>query len=776
MQYVKKGPGSILLLGVLTWLLIACAQAGPADSNAMSATAPALLPAPSHTAGLLATKAAAVPLATNTPDPNRPPTGTPIPLPLSQAEPTATGQIQAAAPTLVPTTGPVPTNPLEQAADIERPSLVADLDCEAEIEAYQEHLTSDPALATYEAQVVADCYLEQGDRPAAIELYLTAIEDGADRITEVVLRQGLAELLVEEDDYPAALTQYETILTLAETEVTRSRTLYQAGQTELLAGDLEAGFARFLTLINDYPAADPSYQALNELLAAGYTVDDYQQGQIAYSARSYDVAAAAFRRAVEANPDQNGDAYLYLAWSLEKLGDIDGALAQIDAHVADYEAAGYPAQAARGRIERAKLQTRAGRTVAALDDYQAYLARYPQGEEAPLAAWQSASLAEALGYLTLAGERYLAFAESYPDRHDTAEALFRAGLLLWRLDEQDDAFSIWQRAVDAYPEQEYGAASLLWLIRNAPAGDAGRLAALATNISGQSYYAQRVRHLLNSVEPFVSAGAANLYAADTGRDFAESWLREWLGLDGQHDVASLSNKLVQDARLVRGNQLWQLGRRREATALFESLRSEYATDALASYQLALYFRDLGLYRSSLLAATTVMYLAGVGVSGAPRFLARLAYPAYHADLVSAEAQSYGFDPLLQLALIREESFFDTLATSAAGARGLSQILPETGSYIAGQLGWPGYTAGDLYRPEVAIPFGAYFLDQQLERYDGNAAAALAAYNAGPDFADGWYDLESDDFDLFLETVDFPETQRYIKQIYTVHVIYRFLYS
>ena len=34
-------------------------------------------------------------------------------------------------------------------------------------------------------------------------------------------------------------------------------------------------------------------------------------------------------------------------------------------------------QAARGQIERARLQTRAGRTPAALDDYQAYLARYP---------------------------------------------------------------------------------------------------------------------------------------------------------------------------------------------------------------------------------------------------------------------------------------------------------------------------------------------------------------------------------------------------------------
>ena len=114
--------------------------------------------------------------------------------------------------------------------------------------------------------------------------------------------------------------------------------------------------------------------------------------------------------------------------------------------------------------------------------------------------------------------------------------------------------------------------------------------------------------------------------------------------------------------------------------------------------------------------------------------------------------------------------------SAAGARGLSQVLPETGDFIARQLAWPGYQSGDLYRPEVNIPIGAYFLDQQLDRYDGNVAAALAAYNAGPGFADDWHAAEPDDHDLFLETVDFPETQRYIKQIYEVHAIYRFLYS
>jgi soluble lytic murein transglycosylase len=92
------------------------------------------------------------------------------------------------------------------------------------------------------------------------------------------------------------------------------------------------------------------------------------------------------------------------------------------------------------------------------------------------------------------------------------------------------------------------------------------------------------------------------------------------------------------------------------------------------------------------------------------------------------------------------------------------------------LGWPAYGAGALYEPQTSITFGAYLLDRQLDRYEGNIAAALAAYNAGPVYADGWAQLEADDFDRLLELIDFPETQRYIKQIYITHAIYRFLYT
>jgi soluble lytic murein transglycosylase len=219
-----------------------------------------------------------------------------------------------------------------------------------------------------------------------------------------------------------------------------------------------------------------------------------------------------------------------------------------------------------------------------------------------------------------------------------------------------------------------------------------------------------------------------------------------------------------------------LGFRAQAKRELESLRNEISDDALASYQLALFFRDLGLFRSSILAATSVMRNFEATVFEAPPFIGRLAYPVYYADLIVAESETYEYDQLLQFALVRQESLFESFATSSAVAQGLSQVIPDTGAYIAQRLGWQDYVNEDLYRPYVGIAFGAFYLDQQLEGFDGNIAAALSAYNAGPGNAARWYGQAPDDIDQFIEIIDFAETRQYVERIFSGHAIYRHLYS
>jgi soluble lytic murein transglycosylase-like protein len=90
--------------------------------------------------------------------------------------------------------------------------------------------------------------------------------------------------------------------------------------------------------------------------------------------------------------------------------------------------------------------------------------------------------------------------------------------------------------------------------------------------------------------------------------------------------------------------------------------------------------------------------------------------------ITAAARRHGVDPALLAGLVRQESNFDPGAVSPAGARGLTQLMPATAA---------GLGVTDPSDPQQALDGGAKYLRQQLDRFGGDVAKALAAYNAGP---------------------------------------------
>lgn len=686
-------------------------------------------------------------------------------------------------------------------------------DCEAAIGAYQSFLTANADLAAYVQPRIAACYLTLGDRPAAIAALAQAVMGDALPETEVALREQLAQMYVEDGQYQKAIEQYNAILTVTTDEPALGRATYLAGSAFQYAGDPEAAYVRFEQAVNSYPKAYESYLALSQLVEAGRPVDEFQRGLVDFYARAYAPAVAAFDRYVATNPTHREDAHLYLAWSYEGQGDIESALREIDAYIeavtptepADQAtpAAGYPspdgngpdpgdgqaeglptdaqaeaakAEAARGWLERAKLQTRADRLTGAISDYLIYVERFPAGADAPLAAWYAAALTERLGELETAARRYQALVEGYPEHEDAAESLFRAGYLNWQLGEETEAVELWRRGAEQYAEQTYGAASLVWLLKMLPEEEREPYLSQASKLSGEDYYTQRALDIAADREPFQRAEQIELTVSAEDQAKAEAWLGERFGLEDAAAISALPASLAGDGRLTRGEKLWRLGLRPEAKQELESLRASYAEDPIGSYQLALFFRDLGLYRSSILAATSVMREAGVDIFGAPPFLGQLVYPTHYANLILGETSRYGIDPLLQFALVRQESLFESFATSSAVAQGLSQVIPETGAYIAERLEWPDYQNEHLYRPYVGVAFGAFYLAQQLATFGGDTAAALAAYNGGPGNAARWHQAAPDDLDRFVEGIDFWETRQYVQRIYAGQAIYRHLYG
>jgi soluble lytic murein transglycosylase len=161
----------------------------------------------------------------------------------------------------------------------------------------------------------------------------------------------------------------------------------------------------------------------------------------------------------------------------------------------------------------------------------------------------------------------------------------------------------------------------------------------------------------------------------------------------------------------------------------------------------------------------------------------LTLPLEHEDIIRQEAADPDVahtidgdielppaDPALIAAVIFQESKFQD-QTSSQGARGLMQITPDTADTIEKLSGGETFVYDDLADPELNIRYGTYYLRYLLHKYDGDEAAALAAYNAGEGNADKWggKNLDPDD-------IPFPETRSYVESVLEKRDVYREKYG
>ena len=93
-----------------------------------------------------------------------------------------------------------------------------------------------------------------------------------------------------------------------------------------------------------------------------------------------------------------------------------------------------------------------------------------------------------------------------------------------------------------------------------------------------------------------------------------------------------------------------------------------------------------------------------------------------ATIVSDASVSSRIDADFIASMIRAESGNNPRAVSPKGAQGLMQLMPQTASAL-------GVT--NSFDPEKNVDGGVRYLRALLVQYNGDAAKALAAYNAGP---------------------------------------------
>lgn len=176
----------------------------------------------------------------------------------------------------------------------------------------------------------------------------------------------------------------------------------------------------------------------------------------------------------------------------------------------------------------------------------------------------------------------------------------------------------------------------------------------------------------------------------------------------------------------------------------------------------------------VLAAVAVLALLGLTVA---RTLAFRFYPYRYRDEIGRRASQYQFDPLLIAAVVRTESKFNPQAVSHSGARGLMQVMPETGRWAAGELGIEPYDLERLFDPPTNVWIGAWYLDSLRHDFGGDIVLALAAYNGGRRNVAEWLDTAQWNGEhQNIDQIPFRETREFIKRVMTAYGRYVWLYE
>ncbi|HEY7250182.1 MAG TPA: lytic transglycosylase domain-containing protein [Methylomirabilota bacterium] len=116
----------------------------------------------------------------------------------------------------------------------------------------------------------------------------------------------------------------------------------------------------------------------------------------------------------------------------------------------------------------------------------------------------------------------------------------------------------------------------------------------------------------------------------------------------------------------------------------------------------------------------------------------------YASEIREISSRHGVDATLVESVIRAESAFNPTAVSRSGARGLMQLMPKTALALG---------VRDSFNPRENIEGGVRHLRYLLDRYPGNMALAVAAYNAGEGAVDAHRGIPP-----------YAETQQYVQRV------------
>ena len=617
-----------------------------------------------------------------------------------------------------------------------------------------------PELADYDLYYIGVINQRLGHSERAEAAFSRLLRDYPDSVQAPPAALALGQLLIAAGRVDQGKLSLWTALNAPDASTVEAARLAMAEADER-SGDFASAYAQYMQVRHDAPGSAAGRTAKQHVIALRAEHPELvptgdallEEARLLLAEKDYAGAKAA---AMELSERHDGveptDILRVLADALYGLGETERALAVLRELAERYpDSAAAPAAAFR----RASILWNRDRDSEALRAFEDFGRRYPQDERAAEALYAIGRIHQQAGRGTDAITTYRELANRYPSSKFAGEAVWRIGWIQYQLRNWTAAATTFGQLRDREQLRDEAA---YWqaraLERAGRSGTARQLYREIVQRTPNGYYALWAQRRLGEVS-------------------TASLLHDTATVVVPPPFTAPSPPEVPDTfHLVRAEELKAAGVNALARKELAATERAYDSDMAVQRYLVRAYPTVDAYNAALRLARRL----GSQADLSPSEEQQLRYPLAFWETVRRAAEAQDVDPLLVVAIIRQESMFDPTARSSADARGLMQLLPSTAERVAATSDPPiDYT--NLNDPDVNIELGTRYLRTLFTRFAGDPFKAIAAYNGGENATAKWQrqfaDLSSDEF---VESITYRETRDYVKRVVANYCAYQQQYG
>lgn len=593
------------------------------------------------------------------------------------------------------------------------------------------------------------------------------------------LRWVLAKFFEEINEYKTAAAYWDTLLKSGKWT---KEALFEGGRIFLLCGNYEKAIYCLNGARKFYPEEEKVRNVSFPLGVAYENIKKYEDAIYEYERcletdsllKDYamlriGVCKRAMKKKSEANrifgilAERGGES----AVSKLALAELKGGKREVKI-ITVYPDTGTPRVTSGFKYARKLMQK--GDYESAIAEFRKIAKRNPRSLKAHHARYYIGRCMEWSGKRKDAIKEYLSLAQEYPSSSYADEAMWRAGFAQYIMGQTDSALAIFNDFIKRYWKSEYFEEVCYFsgkcFERKGDSAGAINMYVKASANRPFVYHARKGQWKADSLNSLMKGDSLNIKENVDSLKVTE-WIMRWSKIksDTNRWAILTRRKLYQKAEL-----LYKFGFKKEGTMEIAPLEGQCWNNPYLLFRLGQMYLKNGEDNRAMVCGRRIIRMApSEERSSAPKDVLLLLYPVKYLESISRNGS---LDKAFVLAVMREESAFKINALSKAGARGLMQVMPNTGRKIAKQLGLEEFKIDDLYDPYSSIQFGVTYLKMMSEKFQYKKELVAASYNAGPNAVEKWLsNINSSDIDEFIEEIPFVETREYVKMVMASYWMY-----